>query len=585
MAPLPRIAWGVVAGAVLTAPLAAQRTTPSTYAITNARIVPVSGPAIEKGTIVVRGGLIAAVGATVAAPADARVIDGTGLTVYPGFIDAYGTLGIPAAQPAGGNAGTAGRGAAATTTTTTTTRPAGAPNSTNVVGLQPETAVVDALDPDDASFTAAHAAGITTAFTAVGSGVFRGSAAMIDLNGTDVSALILRNGVAQSVGFSRGGGGFGGGGGGGGFPGSLFAVFAALRQELLDAQRYRDLKLAYDRNPRGMQRPAYDPSSEALLPVLARQQQVVLFANTEREITRALDLAKEFNLKAVIAGGTEAWKLADRLKADGVPVLLSVNFPRRTAGGAGGGGGGGGGGFGGRGGGTADDEPELMRVLRDRVEQPKGAGRLAQAGVKVAFQSSANFTDYLANVRRAVEGGLSADQALKAMTTTPAELFGVADRVGTIEVGKIANLTITKGDLFDKASRVTQLFVDGTLVTVPAPAATTGGAPGGGRGLAPGQTRSWTVAFELDGAEREATITLSLADGKLTGRLFSTLGEADIAEGKLDADGSFSFVTALMLADGEARTTFSGTLGDEGMTGTVSTESNRGVRFTTVGGR
>lgn len=461
-----RPAWAVVVGVTFAAPLAAQRNVPATYAITNARIVPVGSPTIPSGTVVIRNGLIAAVGASVTAPADARIIDGNGLTVYPGFIDAYGTLGLPTAA---GNAagGAAGRTAAATTTA----RPAGAPNSTNVVGLQPEVTVVDALDPDESSFTAAHAAGFTSAFTATGTGVFRGSAAMINLDGTDVSALILKDGVAQSVGFSRGGGGFGGGGGGG-FPGSLFAVFAALRQELLDAQRYRDLKLAYDKNPRGMQRPAHDASLEALQPVLARQQQVVMFANTEREIIRALDLAKEFNLRVVLAGGTEAYKLADRLKAENVPVLLSVNFPRRTAAGGGATGGGAAGGFGGgRGGAPADDEPELMRTLRERVEAPKSAGRLSAAGVRIAFQSSANFTEYLANVRRAVEGGLAADQALRAMTLGPAELFGVSDRVGTIEAGKIANLTITRGDLLDKSSRVTQLFIDGKQITIPAPTA------------------------------------------------------------------------------------------------------------------
>ncbi|MES2305162.1 MAG: amidohydrolase family protein [Gemmatimonadota bacterium] len=458
-----RPAWAVVVGVLFAVPMAAQRNVPATYAITNARIVPVGAPTIASGTVVIRDGLIAAVGATVVVPADARIIDGNGLTVYPGFIDAYGSLGLPTAtagNAAGG--GAAGRAAAATTAA----RPAGAPNSTNAVGLQPEVTVVEALDPDESSFTAAHAAGITAAFTATATGVFRGTAAIINLDGTDVSAMILKPSVAQSIGFSRGGGGFGGGGGGGGFPGSLFAVFAALRQELLDAQRYHDLKAAYDRNPRGLQRPAWDPSLEALQPVLARQQQVVMFANTEREIIRALDLAKEFNLRVLIAGGSEAYKVTDRLKAENVPVLLSVNFPRRTAAGGGAAGGGFGGG---RGGAPADDEPELMRTLRERVEAPKSPGRLATAGVRFAFQSSANFTEYLANVRRAVDAGLPADQALRAMTLGPAELFGVSDRIGTIEAGKIANLTITRGDLLDKSARVTQLFVDGKQITIPAP--------------------------------------------------------------------------------------------------------------------
>lgn len=459
LSPCP--AWVVVVGVTFAVPLSAQGNAPATYAIINARIVPVGTPAIASGTVVIRNGLITAVGQTVAAPADARVIDGSGLTVYPGFIDAYGALGLPA--PAANSA--TGGGAAGRPGIATTTRQTSAPNSTNVVGLQPELTAVEMLEPDLGAFTAAHAAGFTSAFTANGTGVFRGSAAIINLAGTDVSAMVLKSGVAQSIGFSRGGGGFGGGGGG--FPGSLFAVFAALRQELLDAQRYHDLQAVYERSPRGMQRPAWDPSLEALQPVLARQRQVVMFANTEREIVRALDLAKEFHLRVMIAGGTEAYQVADRLKAEGVPVLLSVNFPRRTA--PAGADGGGSGGFGGRGGAPADDEPELMRTLRERVEAPRSVGRLVAAGVRIALQSSANFTEYLANVRRAVEGGLPADQAVRAMTLVPAELFGVSDRTGTIEPGKIANLTITRGDLFDKDVRVTLLFVDGKQITIPTP--------------------------------------------------------------------------------------------------------------------
>ncbi|MEP6589949.1 MAG: amidohydrolase family protein [Gemmatimonadota bacterium] len=453
-----RPAWAVVAGVSLAVPLSAQRNVPSVYAITNARIVPVSAPVIPTGTVVVRDGVITAVGASAAVPGDAQVIDGTGLTVYPGFIDGYGTLALPA-PTSGAGGGAAGRVAAAATT-----RPTGAPNSTNVVGMQPEVAVVDLLDPVDASFTAAHAAGFTAAFTATGTGVFRGHAALINLIGTDVSAMIVKPNVAQSVGFSRGGGGFGGG-----YPSSLFAVFAALRQELLDAQRYHELTLVYDRNPRGVKRPAYDPSLEALQPVLTRQQPVVMFANSEREILRALDLAKEFNLRVIIAGGSEAYLVADRLKADNVPVLLSVNFPRRSA--AATGGAAGGAGAGGRGAAPVDDEPELMRVLRERVEAPKAAGRLATAGVRIVFESANNFTEYLANVRRAVAAGLPADQALRAMTIAPAELFGVADRMGSIETGKIANLTMTKGDLFDTSARVTQLFIDGEPTIIPAPTA------------------------------------------------------------------------------------------------------------------
>ena len=309
-----RLAGACVAAAAFVVPLAAQKNIPATYAITGAKIVPVSGPAIDKGTIVIRNGVIAAVGAAVTAPADARIIDGTGLTVYPGLIDAYGSLGQGStAAPAAGAAAAAGRGGRGAAGGTTTTTREAAPNSNYVVGLRPEVNVVDELDVESSEFDAAHNAGVTTALTAVPNGIFRGQAALINLAGDSISMMVIRSGVAQSIGFSRGGGGGGGGGGRGGYPGTLFGAFASLRQELLDAQHYRDVKAAYEKNPRGMRRPEFDASLEALQPVLAGQEPAIMQANTEREIIRALDLADEFMLQAghrrrrrVIQGGGPA---------------------------------------------------------------------------------------------------------------------------------------------------------------------------------------------------------------------------------------------------------------------------------------
>lgn len=449
-----RLAGVAALGAVVAPPAAAQHppVAPTTWAITGARIEPVSGPAISSGTIVIRDGLITAVGANVTAPADARVIDGTGLTVYPGFIDASGTLGMPAQ---GGNGGGGGQGNQAQNR-------ADAANSNYGAGMQAEIRASDLLDPAANSFTAAHAAGFTAALTSQGSGIFRGAAAVIALRDGEPRALVIREPVAQAIGFSRGrGGGFGGG-----YPGSLMGVFAQLRQELLDAQHYRDLKAAYARSPRGMERPGHDPTLEALQPVIAATEPVIMDANLDREIRRALGLAKEFGLSPMISGGHEAWMVADELKAANAPVLLEIDFPRRSAGNGGAGGG--------RGGAASrsDSTPESMRVLRDRVNQPKGPGRLAAAGVRFALAAGGNFPEFLANLRRAVEGGLDKDRAVRAVTIEPATIFGVADRLGTIEVGKIANLTVVSGDLFDSDGKISRVFVDGEPFEISQPTQT-----------------------------------------------------------------------------------------------------------------
>jgi imidazolonepropionase-like amidohydrolase len=520
---------------------ASQRAVPTAYAITNARVVPVAGPAIEKGTIVVRNGLIAAVGANVAVPADARVVDGTGLTVYPGFIDAYSALGT--AAPRGGQGGGGGGGGGGNPFAAPATQGGqggGGPSARLVVhpaGIEPEAAVVEQLRVDAEGFAAAQGAGFTAALAAPRSGILQGRSALITLSG-DPATMVVKAPVAQHVGFSpqRGGG----------YPNSLLGVFAALRQTFIDAQYYRDQQAAYARSARGLSRPAHDAALDALLPVIAREQPVVMQANTQREIERALSLAKEFNLRAIIAGGSEAYLVADQLKAANVPVLLSANFPRRAAAP------------------SPDADPDPIRVLRERAEAPKAPGRLAQAGVRFAFQSGGltNGGDFLANVARAVENGLTADQAVRALTVQPAEIFGVADRLGTIEVGKIANLTLVRGALGDRAARVTQVFVDGRPVAVRAAA----GGEGAGAVTATG---AWTTTVSLDNTNYAVTLTLRQEGERVTGSLQGELGTAQVS-GSLGADGALRLTIPITLRAGTEEATFLGTLEGSAIRGRVT---------------
>lgn len=540
IAPRRHLAMGLAASLLAALPTAAQlaspRSIPATYAITNARLVPVSSPTIEKGTIVVRNGLIAAIGATVAVPGDARVIDGTGLTVYPGLIDAYGTLGVPNAPAPGGGGGGRGGGGGAVGPSATPARAAA--NSNYPAGLQPELSVLDLLKADDEAFSGPTSAGITTALSGSGSGIFQGQSAIINLAGSDANAMIVKAAVAQHIGFSpqRGGG----------YPNSLMGVFAALRQQFLDAQHYRDVKAAYERNPRGMYRPEFDPSLEALLPVLARTQPVVMYATTKREIERALDLAKEFGLRPIIAGGDEAHLVAARLKAENVPVLLTLNFPHRTAVP------------------SADADPDPLRVLRERVEAPKVAGRLAQAGVEFAFYSGglSTWSDFTGNAQKAVENGLSADAALKALTLQSAEVLGVSDRLGSLEAGKIANLAIIRGDLLDRG-RVTQLFIDGRPVAVRAPAAAGNAGPAG-------ITGTWTVTVSLDGSDYPTTWSLRQDGTRLLGSIQGTLGTMEIQNGTVGADNELRFTASITLKEGTEEATFIGTLDGNAVRGRMA---------------
>src|SRR5215217_6442425 len=472
----------------------AQRSAIDTYAITNVRIVTVSGPVIERGTVVIRNGLIAAAGANVNAPPDARVIDGTGLTVYPGLIDSYTNLALPEAAPSPSPGAGGGGGGFFLLTQP---RPAAGPNSTQPVGLQPEVMVEDAIRTGGTEIEASRNIGITTALTSPRSGIWMGQSALINLAGETPQQTIVRSPVAMHVGFTPLRGGT--------YPGSLLGVFATLRQMMLDAQRYRDSLQIYERNPRGTRRPETDRSLAALIPVIEGRMPVVMLANSEREIARALDLAAEFKLKLIIAGGREADRLADHLVKQNVPVLLSLNLPRRT---------------------TAaipEADPEPLRVLRERVDAQQTAGKLAKAGVRFAFQSGSmtNISDLLVNAGRAIENGLQATDALRAFTIWPAEILGVQNQLGSIEGGKIANLTVTRGDLFDRNSRVAHVFIDGREVDIKPPAGA-------------GPTRNslsgtWSVNINLGQGDRTITLTLQQEGERLTGSIAGPLGAGEIS--------------------------------------------------------
>ncbi len=539
-----RILAALLASAFVVIPpppfVTAQRSAVDTYAITNARVVTVAGPIIDRGTVVIRDGLIDAVGANVTAPPDARVIDGTGLTVYPGLIDSSTALGMPQPSltptPSPGGAG-AGFGQVRPQTSAIS-----ALNSPQPPGLQPEVLAEDFIKPGGEQIEAARNAGITTALTAPRQGIWLGQSALINLAGDTPQQMIVRSPVALHVGFTPLRTGT--------YPNSLMGVFASLRQMLLDAQRYRQAQQTYERSPRGMRRPNQDRALAALLPVLDGTMPVVMYADREREIARALDLAQEFKLRPIIAGGLEAGKVADRLRESKVPVLLSLNFPRRTTAALP----------------EADAEP--VRILRERVEAPKTAAKLVAARVPFAFQSGAltNMADFSANLIRAIENGLSRDDALRALTIWPAQILGVADRLGTIEAGKIANLTITRGDLFDRNPRISHVFIDGRSIDL--------------RPEAGAATGTWTINVNLGSGDIAVTLVLQQEGERLRGSIQGGLGSGEIANASTGAGGDLRFTVPATFEGQTAEATFAGRITGSEMQGTVNVVGRAPGSFT-----
>jgi hypothetical protein len=411
---------------------------PTVIAIHNARVIPVSGPAIARGTVIMRNGLIEAVGADIAVPADAWVIEGDGLTVYPGLIDALSTFGIPDAAPATANGG--GRGgfpaqqqpAAPVATATAANLPARGPEDRPYTTSWVRAA--DLVRPTDRRVESARAEGFTTAVAFPPRGIFAGQGAIVNLAGEKAGDMVVTDAVGQYVTFTTSGG-FGGG-----FPNSLMGVMAYIRQVYLDAEHYRLAKQFYTAHPRGTQRPEYDRALEGVL----ESPRVLLPATRRIDVDRLLRLADELRLKALLYGLPEGYRSADLLKKANAAALVSLRWPEKARD-------------------SDPDEPDVLRVLEVHDQAPSTPAVLAKNGVKFALYSGGidRRADLFRAVRRAIDAGLSAEDALRAMTLSPAEIYGVSDRLGSIEKGKIANLVITKGDLFQDRTEVKYVFVDG----------------------------------------------------------------------------------------------------------------------------
>jgi imidazolonepropionase-like amidohydrolase len=412
---------------------------PQVFAILNARIVPVSRAPIEKGTVVIRDGLIDAVGANIDPPADAWVIDGAGLTVYPGFIDALSTWGIPGGAPVTPTGAMRSRSLAVASPAPTTapTTPAAAisgpedrPSNTSYLKA------ADQIVATDRSIETAREAGFTTAVTFPTTNIFAGHGALFNLAGERTGGMIVSPSAGMYIAIRPAAPG----GGARTFPGSLMGVIAYIRQIYLDADHYKLANEIYASHPQGLQRPAYDRTLAAVL----ESPRILLPASRAVEVDRMVKLGQELKRSTVLYGGAEAWRSTDLLQQAKTPILVSLKWPERPP--------------------TADpDSPDSLRVLEMRDKAPSTPGVLAKAGVKFAFYSDgiANPKELMKAVKKAIDAGLTPADAVRAMTLSAAEIYNVADRLGSIDKGKIANLMVTDGDLFQDRTKVKYVFVDG----------------------------------------------------------------------------------------------------------------------------
>jgi imidazolonepropionase-like amidohydrolase len=393
------------------------------YAIVGSKVIPASGAPIEDATLILRNGLIEALGKELVVPPDARVIDGKGLTLTPGLIDGFGGVGLPVPPVR-----TSGSGGGGPTTPAPQTTPPTNP-------LAPQTMTLDKIRPVEA--LRARNMGVTTVLIVSREGILPGHSVLLNLSGDKTDDMVLKQPAALHVHLTtltRQ------------YPSSLMGTVAYLRQTLNDARRYGELWTDYDRSPRAKSRPKYDASLAAWQDVLAGREVLMFTASRENDILRALALAEEFKIRVAVAGAPQAARLAGLIKQRNLPLLVSVNFdpPKRSSVSA----------FGG----TPDEEKEK----RDIEEAEKNPAELHKAGIAFALVSG-YAPNFLAGVRKAIERGLPREAALQALTLDAARMLGVADRLGSLEAGKLANVVAWSGEPLASDAKIKLIFVDGQL--------------------------------------------------------------------------------------------------------------------------
>ncbi len=502
---------------------------PPFYAVRDAKIVTGTGETLERATVLIAGGLIEAVGTGLDVPADAWVIDGEGLVLYPGLIDALTDLGQKSEESAPRGAGG---------------RPGAGPPGPQIRGpedrpaTQPWRSAANML-ADDARVEQWREAGFTAAVTVPADGFFPGQAALIHLGDAEPQERVLATPVAQRLGFR--------GGGRRSFPSSLMGGISYVRQVLLDAEHYGRAVALYRESPSGRRRPDYDRTLEPIHIAIEDALPFLLPAVEAHEIDRVLKLAGEHRLKPVIAGGHGAYARGEQLRAESASVVVSLDWPEADK----------------------DADPDADTPLPEiyhRRKAPATPGLLHQAGVPFAFTSGglSSPAKIFAGVRAAIDAGLSADAAAHALTLGAARIYGVGDRLGSIEAGKIANLVLATAEPWAEDVEIRAVFVDGRKYQErqedeedkEPPASDVSG--------------TWALELSTPGGTREITAELEMSeDGKVTGELTSERGTRAVEKGRMSGD-QLTFKTTQTMGPRTVEASYSLAVDEDAVTGSLS---------------
>lgn len=537
MRPLYAALCAALIALLCTLPAAAQDDVPTvsrTYALENTTVVQAPGQVLDNTTVIVRDGLIEAVGSDVEVPLDAQRIAADSLTVYAGFISglSYAAVEEPESEENG-----------------RVDDPGNPPNDR--AGIQPDRQARALLDPSDGDVESLREIGFTAAHVVPEGRMLPGAGAIIQLAGDEPNAMVLRSPSSLFTQLS---------GAQGVYPATSMAVISTWRQLYREAERRQMLTERYEQNPRGQQRPPSDPVHSAFFPVIDGTTPVFFYTDDLLEMHRALALQNELGFPLALAGLQEGFRDPSLLQNTDAPLFLTLDLPEekdwtpseaeedtteaeedapppdpsaffvssfRT-----------------RSYEDTDQEIENLeaRQAMERQKYYQNAAALNDAGVRFSFMTAdVNARDIRSNLRTMIENGLPEDVALAALTTHPADMLGLNEQLGTVEPGKIANLVVTNGSYFDEDTVVRYVFVDGHRFEIEEAEATS--AEGDAEGTA-NPAGEWRFTVSTPQGEIGGTIEILGEPGDLEGTIVTDMSpdESDLEDVELNGTTlTFSF--------------------------------------------
>ncbi|MFP4082701.1 MAG: amidohydrolase family protein [Candidatus Aminicenantes bacterium] len=514
----------------LASPLQAQDDLHAVWAVKDCRIVTQPGSVVEKGTVVIRDGLIEAAGPSISVPQDAEVIDGSSLTVYPGLIDSLGRslLNLPQKKfdPSKVYTGQF---------------------TDKDKGIVPERKAYQYFQISKSTLQKYHKCGITAAQVIPETGILTGQSSFFSLAGSDKNVNLILKDCCLGIGFSPASFMV--------YPSSLMGVVAFIRQEFIDAFYFAMHTSRWQNEMTGLPRPEFDPRLSILSDYAGGKKPVIFFCRNQNDIRRALELAQELDLDYFLCDmGNEAFRVIPELKKANARVFCPVSFKMPAT----------------------SIHAQLGKEEGERAEKEiyvKNPARLAEAGIPFAFSSlgTDDPESFIEGVRKAVKNGLSRQKALQALTINGARFLGLEKAMGTVEPGKIANLVLVEGKILSEDAKIKHVFVDGQKFEIKEVKVKEGEKP------TVNVSGRWEISIPSQGLKVTADFVQEQA--ALSGKMTTPFGVFDLSAGSVSGNEIY-FEMNIAVGGQEIDLYFSAVVEGDRMEGTVVQGTEGSAEFT-----